>query len=275
MLAEPFASSPFEALAELLRWPCPAAALPALVLLLVLSRHLGFWAVGPWAGENGLPWGSRLALAGLLTLLVVPLQTWPALRTVPTLADAVLLGLAEAIWGAALGGCVRLFFTAAQLAGQLIAGATGSLPVESAPDWFDDQNPPEAQLVTGVFLATFWATGGYRVVLSAIMDSWSAFPPGTATLTPEWLTLVCALGNHTALLALRAGAPVLLTGWLTSLVLALLARVIPWVQTVPWGPTVQVPLSWLVAGLTLGGLAATILPELARALLPLLQLGGP
>lgn len=152
---------------------------------------------------------------------------WPALGH-PLMADgASLLGLAvqEATAGLILGVSLSLPFWVATAAGEFIDNQRGA----TISDSIDPATGVETS-VLAPFISLFYATvflqqGGMLTLVQAIRDSYTVVPTGTLLHADVWrfgALLTDLVGKGVTM-----AAPVLITMFLSDVMLGLLARVCP------------------------------------------------
>ena len=200
-------------------------------LILVFCRLGAACMLLPGLGEAELPSTIRLAIAFAFTALVLPVLL-PEIQPPPDqpllLAQMVLAEITTGLW---LGWLVRLLIFALPMAGQIIAGAVGMTNVlqpdamlgggASALSRLFGLAAPLLLLISGLWMAPIAAVVGlYRII-----------PPGRALPSADSAQSVIAALNAAFALALRLSAPFLLAGLMFHLALALIARLVPQLQT--------------------------------------------
>jgi flagellar biosynthetic protein FliR len=207
--------------AQLTAWITP--------LLWPFIRVLALFAALPIFSRRNIPVRARVALAGFIAFAAQP--ALPDIPVVPLDSMlAVMLVIQQILIGVTIGFAVRLVFAAVEYAGELIGLQMGLNFAAS----FD---PVSAGQSTAV--ATFFATmvawmfitlNGHLVLISALVDSFHAFPVG-----PEPFAFLRKAMPH------RWGAEIFSTGlWIAlpvvtmllfvNLVLGFISRVAPQIQ---------------------------------------------
>src|SRR5690554_2969948 len=133
----------------------------------------------PVFSSTNVPIHVRAILAAAISVLIMPSQ-WNATLADPgtTLQYAVYIG-SELVVGLTLGLGIVILFSGIQLAGQVI-GQLGGLMLA---DLFDPSSGESSPLVSHLLLLTslavFLLIGGHRMVLSALLDTFTALPIGS------------------------------------------------------------------------------------------------
>ncbi|MGQ9370164.1 flagellar biosynthetic protein FliR [Azospirillum sp. ST 5-10] len=186
-------------------------------------------AVGamPGFGENAVPVPVRLAVALLVTLVLLPAV--PGLPgTVPD-DPAVLVGLfvGEILVGAFLGLGAKLFLAALQATGGLAAQVIGlSNPFTVDAGGFEGGSVLSGVLLIGG-LALLFASDVHYLMIGALLRSYATWPVGVfpelGALARRFAELVAA----TFRLGVGLAAPFLLFGLVLNITLGLVNRVMP------------------------------------------------
>ena len=184
----------------------------------------------PGLAEEGMPTRVRVGLVFALTLLLVPTVT-PLLPKPPDSVPALFVMVCgELFAGGFLGWLARLIALALPAAGQVISLSTGMSSVLQPDANFGAQTATIGRLFGIAAPALLLASGAYRLPLSALADSYSAWPAGASPPTGDILeTVVRAVGAHFAL-ALRLASPFMLIGLVWQMGLGLLSRLVPQLQ---------------------------------------------
>ena len=251
----------------------PAAAATWMAYLplggLVAARCAGMFALAPPLAMRQVPPIVRLGAAGAFGVCLTPLIARQGLLAPDAAVPYAVAVCSEIAIGAALGFCGAIVFWAALLAGQAIDSALGS------PGEGDDSLGPFSTLYSLLAVLAFLALGGHRWLLSALLGSFTAIPPGHALLANSALEALSALPTQALVSALSIALPVLLALVAADVLVSVAARCAPALS----GPAVTAPSRWVMA-LAAAALSVPMLSsEIARLLLVAGEaargLGGP
>jgi flagellar biosynthetic protein FliR len=230
-----------------------------------LTRILALFAAAPVFSHAALPMRAKVGIALAIALAISPVVAAPPLaglmeaRGFAMLAHNILVGVA-------LGFAVRLVFTGVDLAGQLIGLQIGlSFAAFFNPDTRESENVVSSFLSMLVLLM-FLAIDGHLMLLSALVDSFRAFPagaPGTVPIEP--LALARAAADIFAI-ALTICLPILAVMLLVNVVLGVMARVAPQLNLFAVGFPVTVLAGLAALALFLPTLEAPIRAVLLKGL---------
>jgi len=180
---------------------------PAVTFTFVLARLGGLVLTTPLFSSGALPWKLRLFLTLALALVVTPIElSAPAVTLTNLPAYAVALS-GELLIGTLLGAGVMVLLAGAQLAGQIISQMSGLSVADALNPVFAEEAPVLANLLQMTALAVFVAVGGHRLLVGALLDTYTAIPLGRAELPSSIGKLVPALMTESFSLAVRGAAP--------------------------------------------------------------------
>ena len=203
----------------------------AVVLLLVFARVGTLMMLMPGLGERTIVMNTRLALAFLTTLVIVPLVR-PMVSASPSDIPVLInLLLTELLIGGMIGISARLALSALQTAGVIVANQLAL----SYAQTLDPTSPGQQAATIGNFLTMLGVTmifelDLHHMALAAIFDSYKIFLPGTLPLASDALTLVTDVIVGSFKLGIQISAPFLVFGLVFNAGLGILARMMPQLQ---------------------------------------------
>ena len=233
-----------------------------LIFVLVLARISTLVMTLPVFGSSGVPMQVRGLLAVAIALLIAPLH-WgmPIPRPDNLLALAILIGR-EAILGLALGSAVMILLSGMQLAGQVISQMSGLSLADVFNPTFETSVPIFSQLLEMLALAIFFLLGGHREVIDALLGSFAWMPPGAVELPSDLTMALSAIASQSFETGIRASAPVMISLLLAILIVALISRTLPQLNSVAVGLNFNSLIVLAVLALCIGS-AAYVFQETA------------
>ena len=242
--------------------------------LLVLARVGGLIIFAPFFGSSAIPLRLRLALAVVLAVALFSL-VGGTFSPPSDLGHFVVALLGELVVGFIIGLGTALIFVGVRLAGLLLGQQIGI----SLADVFDPSFEGESSILGRLFfmltLVLFLLLGGHRILIGALVGSFSSVQPGTfdfASVPAEGLT---SLLSQAYLLAIRFAAPALVAVFLATVSLSFIARTIPQLNIISVGFPVQISTATLVLIISLGSVCLAFQTGLAGALESVGRLFGP
>ncbi len=191
-----------------------------------LARILALLAAAPPFNNAALSARVRLILGIAITMAVAP-----ALPPMPKIDPASGLGLLilaqQLLIGFAMGFALRLVFSAIDMAGMLISNQAGLGFATAYDPQNTSQTPVVSELIGVIALLLFLGINGHLMVISTVVQSFTAIPIGLgAVTTASWKNIASAGGiifSSGVFLAL----PILVTLMITNIALGVLGRVAP------------------------------------------------
>jgi flagellar biosynthetic protein FliR len=235
--------------------------LPALAaaFMLVFARVGAMVMLLPGLGESNIPVNIKLAIALLLTLVILPLHRDAYHIDMGSLTPLLVLMVHEIVIGIVLGATARVTLAALQVAGSVIAQQMG-LGFVTAID------PTQGQqgLLIGNFLSLLgitllFATDTHHLVIAALSDSYAIFSPGETLNGGDVAALATRAFAAAFKIGMQLSAPFLVFGLVFNIGLGVLARLMPQMQVYFVGVPLSILAGFLILALILSALMGTFL----------------
>jgi flagellar biosynthetic protein FliR len=224
----------------------PSATLAA--LLLASARSTGFIMMAPPFNSSSIPMPAKGALALALSLVAYPhiVGTLPPV----TAGFLVVTAITEAVIGAALGFIVQVFFTAVQLAGDII-DVTGGFSLQPAYD-------PLSLSTHGVIgrlhyllaITLLFTSGAHLMLVRGFVTSYEGLPLGGSLPTAQLGHTMLTAFSMMFLAALQIAGPMVAVLLLADVALALLSKAAPSLNIFALGFPVKIMITLTMLGLT-------------------------
>jgi len=246
-----------------LRLPTEAGT-QSIAYLLVFCRIGGLFALAPIFSGALIPMRAKLVIAAALTLALAPIATNgvkisddPAWLTA-AISKEIVVGLGFAFAVGAVGAAVQ---AAASLLDTLVGFSLASLldPVTN------QQTAILGQLYTLVTTCVFLLTGGDRLMIAGLADTYRVVPLGTWSGAGPLASLTGAELGQVLVIGIELAAPVLITVLLVDGALALMARAVPQMNVFFVGMPAKIFAALAVVGVSLPFAAAHVQDDLANA----------
>jgi flagellar biosynthetic protein FliR len=206
-----------------------------LLFTLVLTRVSGLFMTLPVLGSQSIPMQFRAFAAVTIALLITPTFWGTPVPDPGNLVGLLVVMGREAVLGLALGLSVNILFSGMQLAGQVIAQVSGLSLADVYSPSTDSNVPVFAQLLDGTALAVFVIIGGHRQVVDALLGTFREMPPGHAEFAPTIVDALTAILANSFLTGIRASAPVMVSLLLAVLIIGLISRTLPQLNSINLG----------------------------------------
>lgn len=206
-----------------------------LVFVLVLTRIGSLLMTMPVLGTAMVPWQVRALLAVGVSLMLTPLFWGQPLPQPENLLMLGALVAREAVLGVALGLAVLILLSGMQLAGQIVSQTSGMTLADVANPTFETSVPLFSQLLELLALAIFFIVGGHRLVIDALLRSFTWLPPGGGRLPEGLVAALTEIASQSFEIGIRASAPIMVAILLATLVVALISRTLPQLNAIAVG----------------------------------------
>ena len=228
-----------------------------MVFTLVLARTGALVMTAPIFGSQALPRQVRALFAVALSLLVTPAFLNVSMPPVENTIEYGRLLVSEALIGLLIGLGVNILFSGVQVAGQIVSQLSGLSLAEVFNPGFDEDVSVFSQLFYFLTLAVFVAVGGHRIVTEAMLETFTAAPPGHAALGTNFVDVLISILTQSFALGIRAAGPLMVALLLSNLVLGLISRTLPQINVIVVGFGLNSLLAMGVLFLSVGAAAWT------------------
>jgi flagellar biosynthetic protein FliR len=235
--------------------------LPALAaaFMLVFARIGAMVMLLPALGESNIPVRIKLAIALLLTLILLPLHRQAFQIDMQSLASVLVLMVREILVGILLGATARVTLAALQVAGAVIAQQMGLGFVTSVDPTQGEQGVLVGNFLTMLGVTLLFATDSHYLVIAALNDSYRIFSPGEAIAAGDVAALATKAFAAAFKLGLQLSAPFLVFGLVFNIGLGVLARLMPQMQVYFVGVPLSILAGFLVLAVVLTAMMGTFL----------------
>jgi flagellar biosynthetic protein FliR len=236
--------------------------LPALAatFMLVFARIGAMVMLLPGLGEANIPVRIKLAIALLLTLIILPLHRaayhvdlqasmWPLLA----------LMVHEIIIGVVLGATARVTLSALQVAGSVIAQQMGLGFVTSVDPTQGQQGLLIGNFLTILGVTLLFATDSHHLVIAALNDSYAIFSPGEMMPSGDVAALATRAFAAAFKIGMQLASPFLVFGLVFNIGLGVLARLMPQMQVYFVGVPLSIMAGFLIFALVIAAMMGTFL----------------
>jgi flagellar biosynthetic protein FliR len=231
--------------------------LPALAaaFMLVFARIGAMVMLLPGLGEVNIPVRVKLAIALLLTFVMLPLHRAAYHVDMNSMPALMVLMIQEIVVGIVLGATARVTLAALQVAGSVIAQQLGLGFVTSVDPTQGQQGVLIGNFLTLLGIALLFATDTHYLVIAALSDSYKIFAPGELIPSGDVAALATRAFAAAFKIGLQLSAPFLVFGLVFNIGLGVLARLMPQMQVY----FVGVPLSIFTGFMILAAVLATMM----------------
>jgi len=197
------------------------------IFTLVLTRMSGLVVTAPIFGSRDIPIHVRGLLAFALAALVAPTQWHVPIEPPQNLINYLVFVGTEVLIGLVLGLGITILFMGLQVAGTMIGRASGMALSSVYDPSMGSEVSLHGKLLNYVTLAVFVAIGGHRMLIAAMLETFSTLPPGSGAIPVGLSDAATELVGQSFVLGLRASAPIITALLLSTLVMGIISRTLP------------------------------------------------
>ncbi|MBV9849489.1 MAG: flagellar biosynthetic protein FliR [Armatimonadetes bacterium] len=209
--------------------------------LQIFARVTSLFVTAPVFGSQEIPAQSKIGLAGLLSLVLLPIVRRTLMPGVPpALGPMVAALLGEALVGLLMGLIVSLLFFAVRLGGDLIDYQMGFSQAATFNPQFNESVSPIANFQYRYALVIYLLANGHWLLLAALERSFVALPIARMALGGHSLGAFTDLTFQMMVAGLQIAAPGAAVLLITDVAFAFLNRAVPQMQVFWVGMPVKV-----------------------------------
>ena len=231
----------------------------AATFMLVFARVGAMVMLLPGLGESNIPVRIKLAVAVLLTLVILPLHRQAYQIDMQSAAPLVVMMIHELIVGIVLGATARVTLSALQVGGAVIAQQMGLGFVTSVDPTQGQQGVLIGNFLTMLGVTLLFATDSHYLVIAALNDSYAVFSPGDLMPSGDIAALASRAFTAAFRLGMQLSAPFLVFGLVFNIGLGVLARLMPQMQVYFVGVPLSILAGFLIFSLVLVAMMSTFL----------------
>src|SRR6187200_1853104 len=185
--------------------------LPALAatFMLVFARVGAMVMLLPGFGESNIPVRIKLAIALLLTLIILPLHRAAYQVDLTSMTALGVLMVHEIVIGVVLGATARVTLSALAVAGSVIAQQLGLGFVTAVDPTQGQQGLILGNFLTLLGVTLIFATDLHHLVIAGLHDSYRLFQPGEVPAAADVATLVTNTVGGAFRVGIQLSAPFL------------------------------------------------------------------
>ncbi|MGF7185986.1 flagellar biosynthetic protein FliR [Desulfitispora alkaliphila] len=193
--------------------------------MFIWARIGGMFLIAPVFSGRNIPVLVKVGLSGMIAF--VSMFAIPALP-VPDHIALYAFGIAgEMLIGFIIGFFIQVFFSAIQLAGQLIDMQMGFYIVNVIDPEHGIQVPLIGHFKNLLALVIFLTIDGHHLLLQAVVNSYKFIPLAGLRIDESFVLVIIDLMRGMFITSLQIGAPIVGALFISSLALGIVARTVP------------------------------------------------
>lgn len=228
--------------------------LQAWALALVIARMGAMVFLLPGIGESFVSAHVRMLFLLMMSVVVAPVVMTKLPTIPPSLAQMFYLILFEVSIGTFFGLVVRTLLLTLASAGMLISFATGLANATVFNPSIQGQGTAISLFMSMLGILVFFAAGLHHMMILAIIDSYTRFPPGGVLPIDDMSLAFTRLVADSFEMSVQLAAPFILFSLIFFVTLGVVSRLMPQLQIFFIGLPVQILLGFVIIIAILGTL---------------------
>ncbi|MGY3451272.1 flagellar biosynthetic protein FliR [Bradyrhizobium sp. USDA 4353] len=231
----------------------------AAAFMLAFARIGAMVMLMPGFGEVNIPVRIKLAVALLLTMVVLPLHRQAYQIDLQAISPLVVMMVHEILIGIVLGATARVTLSALQVAGSVIAQQMGLGFVTAVDPTQGQQGVLIGNFLTMLGVTLLFSTDSHHLVIAALSDSYKIFAPGELIPSGDVASLATKAFAGAFKIGLQLSAPFLVFGLVFNIGLGVLARLMPQMQVYFVGAPLSILIGFLIFAAVLTAMMGSFL----------------
>ncbi|WP_257169033.1 flagellar biosynthetic protein FliR [Bradyrhizobium sp. SRS-191] len=231
----------------------------AAAFMLAFARIGAMVMLMPGFGEVNIPVRIKLAIALLLTMVVLPLHRQAYQIDLQAISPLVVMMVHEILIGIVLGATARVTLSALQVAGSVIAQQMGLGFVTAVDPTQGQQGVLIGNFLTMLGVTLLFSTDSHHLVIAALSDSYKIFAPGELIPSGDVASLATKAFAGAFKIGLQLSAPFLVFGLVFNIGLGVLARLMPQMQVYFVGAPLSILIGFLIFAAVLTAMMGSFL----------------
>ncbi|HBS23995.1 MULTISPECIES: flagellar biosynthetic protein FliR [Thalassospira] len=221
------------------------------VVLMSFARVGAAFAFMPGIGARVVPARARLIFAFWVAVVISPLAG-PLIPAQPADAPTLFVHLAyELTVGAFFGLFAQVMMAGLQTAGSIIAYSSSMANAFSGDALSGAQSAVTGNFITQIGMVLIFATGLDHLMIQAVFESYSLFPPGGVLPVADMSEFFARAINESFVIAMKISAPFLIVAIVLQVALGLLNKLMPQLPVFFVAMPIQIGLAFILLALAL------------------------
>lgn len=230
-----------------------------LAILMVFLRLLTFCAAVPVFFPKGTPIVMKIAIAGILAIVIAPVVKTSNLSTVNNNLQLLYLAVNEVITGLVLGYITNFCFDVMRLAGQMMDIQIGLAMISMFDPNSNSNSTLIDRLLYWVSLLVFLMIDGHHMLIKLIIQSFTNVGIGKSILTLGSLSVIMNCVINYFVIGLKIAIPIVLIILITDITLGLVSRTVPQLNVMILGLPLKILVGFTILTLAVPGIVKTMI----------------
>lgn len=220
-------------------------------LLLISLRAAGLFISAPLISRRSIPTTIKAGLTVLLAILLIPAVATDQLPQFSSIWLLAALGVKELLVGLIIGFFFSLLFLGMRMAGGIIGYQSGLMMAQVMDPDASEQVSMVAEFWVILGTLIFLAIDGHHAIISGFADSYKVLPINAAAFTGPAGDMLIKYSAYAFVIAVKISAPVMITLFLVSVSLGVIARTVPQMNIFIVGIPIKIGIGFLIMAISL------------------------
>ncbi len=220
-------------------------------LLLITFRAGGLFLTAPILGHHSIPMTVRAGFAVVLAIVLIPFAAQTPVPAVASIWLLALLAAKELLIGLIIGFFFSLLFNGVRMGGGIVGFQMGLLMANVLDPEAGSQVSVIAEFWIVIASLIFLAIDGHHAIISAFADSYKLLPVGAVSFSGPAGEMIIRFSAYAFTMAIKISAPIVITLFLVSVALGVVARTVPQMNIFIVGMPLKIGIGFLVLAVAL------------------------
>lgn len=198
-----------------------------MIFLLIFFRISGIFLLTPVFGTNNIPRSIKIGFCIFLTYIAFPLVTYTNEILIEDFITLFFYMTSEFLVGLIFGFISLLILNSVYIAGVIVDRNIGFSIVNVINPQDESEIPISANLYYTIAIMVFLITDAHHILIKAILHSFKTIPIGYKFVNLLFLDKVIELINASFIIGFKMAAPIMITIFITNVLLGILSRAMP------------------------------------------------
>jgi len=205
----------------------------------------------PIFSHNSIPAPIKAGFSVLLAIVLIPVVSQTPAPAVESIWLLGLLAAKELLIGLIIGFFFSLLFSGIRMAGGIVGFQMGLLIANVLDPEAGSQVSIVAEFWVLIGTVIFLAIDGHHAVISALNDSYRVLPVGMTAFSGPAGEMLIKFSAYAFTIAIKISAPIMITLFLVSVSLGVVARTVPQMNIFIVGMPLKIGIGFLVMAVAL------------------------
>ncbi len=216
------------------------------IFLLISLRAAGMFIASPVIGHKSIPTMVKVGLAITLAVVLIPIVSEMPLPEIDSVWMLGGIAIKEILVGFIIGLFFAILFDAVRMSGNIIGYQIGLLVAQVLDPEANSNVSMVGEFLYTLALLIFLAIDGHHAILSAFADSYKMIPIGIFNFSGSAGEMLIKFTAYSFTIAIKLAAPVMITLFLVTVSLGVIARTVPQMNIFIVGLPLKIGIGFLV-----------------------------